>query len=308
MDVSICILTHSQPDLLPCCVASALEEIGKAAVKGEVILIDNASSDGSPQAIARLFPQVRIIRNDQNLGFSAANNEAIRASTGTYTLLLNDDAILQPGSLRLMLRTIDSDPTIAAVGPKLLNPDGSIQRGYTNRRLPRLRSLVCAFLGLNPLLEARPWTRDLFTHSRDLSVSGETEHIAGACLLVRRDMLERIGLFDEQFYYLWEDADLCYRLREAGGRIVYLAEAQVAHHGSASLKQLMRPERAALYFQSLLSYYKKHGTRPGYLLVRIAVGLISILRSPRALWREAGTRNSLRSSVRSAGSDLTRDR
>ena len=289
MDISICILTHSQPELLPRCVASCVEELGRAAVDGEIIIIDNASTDGSPQELARTFPQVRIIRHEQNLGFSTANNLAIRGSAGKYTLILNDDAILQPDSLRLMLHKIDSDLTIAAVGPKLLNPDGSLQRGFTNRRLPRLRSLLCGLLGLNPLFERWGWSRDLLTHSRDPYRSGETEHLAGACLLVRRDMLEAVGFFDEEFYYLFEDADLCCRLRKLGGKIVYLAEATVVHYGSASLKQLMGRERAGLYFQSLVAYYKKHHSRPAYLFVRTAVTLISALYAPLTTRRQART-------------------
>jgi GT2 family glycosyltransferase len=124
MKLSICILTHSQPELLPMCVAACFAEIARAGITGEVTILDNASVDGSPERVAKLFPTVRIIRNDRNLGFSAANNMGIRRSQGQYVLILNDDAIFQEDSLWRMLRALESNSRIGAVGPKLINRDG----------------------------------------------------------------------------------------------------------------------------------------------------------------------------------------
>jgi GT2 family glycosyltransferase len=107
MYLSICILTHNQPELLPLCVASCFEEIERAGIAGEVIVIDNASTDRYPEKLRETYPQVRIIRNEQNLGFSAGNNIGIRASQGRYILILNDDAILQPECLNLMFQALD---------------------------------------------------------------------------------------------------------------------------------------------------------------------------------------------------------
>src|SRR5579885_2303062 len=123
MDLSICILTHNQPELLPLCVASCFDEIKREGITGEVIVIYISYAKRYTEKLRETYPQVRIIRNEQNLGFSAGNNIGIRASQGRYMLILNDDAILQPGSLGLMLRRMESNPKIGAVGPKLLNPD-----------------------------------------------------------------------------------------------------------------------------------------------------------------------------------------
>src|SRR5215831_6261157 len=114
MDVSICILTHSQPVLLPQCVAACLGEIQRTGVAAEIIIVDNATRDAYPSRLVCVSPIVRVIRNEQNLGFSAANNEAIRASRGRYVLILNDDALLGKGSLQLMFDRLDSSPTVAA--------------------------------------------------------------------------------------------------------------------------------------------------------------------------------------------------
>ena len=275
MDVSICILTHHQPELLESCVAACFREIESAALRAEVFIIDNASFDGSPQHVARRFPAVQVLRNEQNMAFSAGNNRAIRYAHGRLVLVLNDDAILGEGSLKAMVDALLSDSRIAVVGPRLLNPDGSLQRGFTNRRFPRLRSLACSLLGLSRVLERNGWTRDLLTHSRDPELRGETDHIAGACLLVRRAALDRVGLFDEGFHYWFEDADLCFRLKREGWKIFYLPEVRVVHYGSASVKKLMQSsERRLIYFRSLAYFSKKHLKSVRYLPLRSSVAML----------------------------------
>ena len=161
MDLSICILTHSQPELLRLCVASCFEEIKRAGIAGEVIVIDNASADRYPERLREAYPQVQIIRNEQNLGFSAGNNIGIRASQGRYILILNDDAILQPGSVELMLRKMESDPQIGAVDPRLLNPDGSVQMGFTKKRFPTVLGMLADLLSFQNFLYGCSLTRRL---------------------------------------------------------------------------------------------------------------------------------------------------
>jgi GT2 family glycosyltransferase len=277
MDLSICILTHNQPLLLPRCVAACLAEIAKTGLAAEVLIVDNASSDAYPQRLSALSPLIRTLRNEENLGFSAANNRAIRASRGRYVLILNDDALLDEGSLRLMFQRLDSSPHVGVVGPRFLNADGSLQRGFTNACFPHLRHIVCQILMLERLLERNAWTRDALTVCRNPEESGEAEHLAGACLLARREALDAIGLFDEGYYYFSEDVDLCYRLRKAGWGVVYLAEARVTHYGSASFNELGRSERSAIYFNSLLYYFKKHSSRAKYILVRLTLGFVLFL-------------------------------
>jgi len=294
MDLSICILTRNQGELLQQCVVSCIAEIERTGMAAEVIIIDNASSDGSPQRVATLSPAIRVIRNEENLGFSAANNRAIRSSRGSRVLILNDDAVLREGSLRLMLRKLDCSPDVAALGPKLLNPDGSPQWDYTNKRFPHLRGVICQLLRLDRFLRRWTFARDFLTLNRDMGQSGETDHVAGACLLLQRRALDAVGLFDEAFYFWYEDADLCHRLKKAGWKIYYLAEAEVIHWGSSSFKKLMRSERAALAFNSLLQYFQKHASTGEWLLTRAALVGILVLRLPIALAATASWRRETR--------------
>ncbi len=280
VDVSICILTRNQPELLVECVASCVREASRSGLNAELIIIDNASTDGGPRRVAGLFSGVQFIRNEDNLGFAAANNKAIRASRGRAVLILNDDVVLRQGSLGMMLDKLYSEPGIGAVGPKLLNPDGSLQRGFTNRRFPHFRGLVCGFLGLNPLLEKNALLRDLLTHSKDPHVSAATDHLAGACLLLRREALDAVGLFHEGFYYFFEDTDLCYRLQQDGWRIIYLAEAEVIHYGSASFKKLLWSEKNVIYFNSLLYFFKEHSSPATYYLLKVVLTGVLLLQVP----------------------------
>jgi hypothetical protein len=283
MDLSICILTRHQPDLLPRCVASCLAEIERAAITSEIILIDNASSDGGPQKVANLSPLIRLVRNQENLAFSVANNIGIRMSRGKYVLILNDDTEFHAGALGLLVRVMDADARVGAVGPKLLNPDGSLQRGFTRKRFPRLRGMVAELLRFDFVLEKVPATRDLLTNRGDEQRGGDAEHLTGACLLARREALEAVGLFDEGFYFCFEDVDLCYRLKKAGWRLLYSPEAQITHYGSASFKKLLRSRQSAIYLGGLILFFRKH-SRPGrFLLFKLTLAFTLCLRLPLAV-------------------------
>jgi GT2 family glycosyltransferase len=297
MDISIIILTRSQRELLLRAVESCVREIHANGFAGEIILVDNASTDGSPQRVAAEFPEVVLIRNEVNRSFSAGNNQGIRASQGRLVLLLNDDAILEPGSLRLLVAALDSDRKIGAIGPKLLNPDGSTQHYYTNCRFPRLRSLMLGWLELTPLLEKRAWTRDLFTHYHDQERGGETDWVGGACLLARRSDLDAVGLLDESYCFGMEDIDLCYRLKQRGQKIFYLTEARVTHHGSASLKRLQSIERKIINLRALLLYEKKHAGLPQYVLFKVIIlSGLALFHIPAAVVSEMRSRGSRRRS------------
>jgi hypothetical protein len=280
MDLSICILTHYQPDLLPRCVASCLAEIERAGITSEIIVIDNASSDRYPQKVANLSPLVCVVRNEENLAFSKANNIGIRMSRGRHVLILNDDTEFHPGALGLLVRAMDADPHIGAVGPKILNPDGSLQRGCTRKRFPRLRGMVSELLKLDLVLDKIPATRALLTNRGDEERGGDAEHLMAACLLARREALDAVGLFDEEFYFFFEDADLCYRLKKAGWRLLYSPQAQVIHYGSASFKKLLRSRQSAIYLEGLILFFRKHSSPRRFLLFKLTLALTLFLRVP----------------------------
>jgi GT2 family glycosyltransferase len=157
-----------------------------------------------------------------------------------------------------------------------------VQQGYTNRRFPNIRGSLSPLLHLDHLFERTALTRNLLTLGKDLGRTSEAEHLAGACLLVRRKALDDVGLFDEGFYYLYEDVDLCYRLKTAGWRSLYLAEARVVHHGSASIKRTIRSERDAMVLRSLIYYFKKHASAGQFLVLKLCLMLVVGLRVPAA--------------------------
>jgi GT2 family glycosyltransferase len=301
MDLSICILTRTQPELFPQCVTACVAEIDRAHVEAEIIVVDNGSCDRYPEKTARLHPLVKVIRSDENMGFSAGNNLAIRQSQGTNILILNDDAILRRSCLRLMMRKLESDLRLGAVGPKFVNPDGSLQRGFNGRRATTLRSVLSGALQTWKIFDKWWLSRRTLTQLKDDNKSAEADELAGACLLVRRQALDEVGLFDEGFYYWSEDADLCWRLRSAGWRIFYVAEAQVTHHGSASLNHIEIFERSKMFYASLVYFMRKHWHPVRYRVGRIILILAFFLRVPAGLvYRVLHPRKNLRGAVGSA--------
>jgi rhamnosyltransferase len=291
VDLTVCILTHAQPHLLPLCIRACLAEIDRAGLKGEIILIDNASSDHYPERVAVLDPRIRVIRNDENLGFAEGNNRAIRISKGRYVLILNDDALLQEGSLQFLTGKLESDPGIGAVGPKLVNPDGSAQKGYMHDRSPHVRGMLWWLIGPARILEKWEWTRKLFTLVRNPEVSGETEQVTGACLLARRDALTAAGLFDERFHYTLEDTDLCLQIRRCGWRIYYVAGARVTHYGSASFNAWPLGERYSTFLSSVVYFFRKNARSWQTLLLRCLLVLLVSCRVPLVLLRAARNRD-----------------
>jgi GT2 family glycosyltransferase len=314
LDLSVCILTHSQPMLLPECVAACVSEIDRAGLAAEIIVIDNASLDRYPENVVPLSPMIRIVRNEENLGFGAANNRAIRMSFGRLVLILNDDAILQEGSLGVMVSALRSNPGAAVVGPRLYNPDGSLQRGFMNRRFPHLSGAVCEVLALGgpvsarlvTLCERNPWTRRRLTMWDDPRKSDEPDQVAGACLLARRQVLDEVGLFDEGFYYVLEDADLCYRVRKAGWRILCVGGARVVHFGRATYDQWNSSAQTANYLRSINYFLKKHSSPAGYCVSQLVLGLTllfgAVERTVRVVLRRGvgyrGLRNKARDKFR----------
>ena len=161
----------------------------------------------------------------------------------------------------------------------MLNPDGTRQDHFTNRRFPHVRGIVLSLLALESSLADRPFWRDRLTLDRDPERSGDTDQIAGACLLLRRLALDGVGLFDEGFHYWFEDTDLCYRVKRAGWRIVYMANASVVHHGSASLNRIDESERAEMFIKSLMYFFRKNRGLLATVGLRISLALVILYRA-----------------------------
>jgi len=277
MDTSICILNRDQRELLKECLDSCYREFKESNISGEVIVVDNGSSDGSPAMVRSLFPEARLISNSGNAGFSTANNQAIRVARGRYVLVLNNDTVLLPGCLRVLLAFMDAHPEVGAAGPKLLNRDGSTQLGY-HRRLPTIADTCVALFWIPHIWPGNPVTRHAIMMDEvtdPATASMAIEQVGGCAMFLRREAMESVGLFDEAFYRWFEDVDLCERLRTAGWSMVYVPGAQIVHYGGAYFQRMEFSERAEMQVAALLRYFRKHRGRGSYNLVK-SVTLIAL--------------------------------
>lgn len=266
----------------------------EAAIKAEVIVVDNASSDGSAEMVEAAFPWVRLVRSPRNGGFAYGNNQALRTALGREAvLLLNPDAEVSPGALGRLLGALRAHPEAGVVGPRLLRADGSLHLAC-RRSFP---SPLVSFYRLAGLARAFPrsplFGRYNLTHL-DPDQPGEVDSVCGACMLVRREALDQVGGLDERFFMYGEDLDWCWRMREAGWTVRYAPAATVQHqHGGASRT---RPVRTTLaFFQAMDLFYRKHYARrynPAIsALVRLGIlaglgaAMVRLALAPRAVRR-----------------------
>lgn len=264
MKISAIVVTFNTRALTLRCLETLRREVSQ--IEAEILVVDNASSDGSVEAIRAAFPEVQLIASEQNRGFGAANNLALARARGEYLLLLNSDAFPRPGALSGLSSYLDQHPCVGVVGPRLLNEDGSLQLSCFRFPSPRqawLENLwISAALANHPRLgDYRRWA-----HDRERAV----DFAIGACLLVRRAAYEQVGGFDERFFMYQEEADWQRRFRAAGWEIAFTPAAEVVHLGGASGKG--EPTRINQYFfESLDRYALIHHGRSGFLLTRAAM-------------------------------------
>ena len=225
------------------------------AFAARICVVDNGSSDGTPELVRERWPMVQLIEPGANLGFSRGNNAGIRATTSDLVLLLNPDTLVPRRAISMLVARLTSDARIAAVGPRLVDGDGrpELSFGWTMSPLGELRQKTLSGLYQRQfgyaVRRVEQWTQE----------PGPREWLSGACLLVRRDDLEAAGLFDERFFMYTEDVDLCASLRALGKTIVFVPDAQVTHLRGRSASR--NPQTERLRRQSQLAYYAKHHPR-----------------------------------------------
>lgn len=289
MKLSIIILCWNDLKVIPDCLKSIYA--ATHATEFEVIVSDNGSTDGSIDFIRKNFPQVRILENGTNLRFAKGNNVAIRASQGEYVLILNPDTIIHDGTLDKVVKFADKHQEAGAFGCRVLNVDGSNQE-YA-RPFPSILSEWIAAFYLKPLA----YLSDSLHPGIYVRWKGDTERtvgwLAGCFVLIRGDLLKRLGGFDEQFFYYYEDQDLCRRVWKAGYSIIYTPEMTITHLGGQSTIKRF-PMAFALDSQvtRYLYYYKhygRHGARQcrwfsltSLFLRRLGYGLLQIIRPTEA--------------------------
>ena len=220
MDLSIIIVSFNTKKLLQEC----LKSLG---TEGEVMVVDNASKDGSAEMVEENFPKVNLIRNKKNLGFAQAANQALRKVQAENILFLNSDTRVKPNSLQKLIRFAQKQPQLGAVGARLINPNGSIQPSVYH--FPTLaRAIREYWLGQKGVYEK---------YAPKVKEPIEDEAVTGAAMLVPRKTIEKIGFLNEKYFMYFEDLDFCQRIKQAGLKVYYLPEAEILHHhGQSAVK------------------------------------------------------------------------
>lgn len=279
MRCSAIVVTHNSGATIAACLEALARE------DCEIIAVDNASGD---ETLRRVEPfavrsSVHLTANQQNLGFGAAVNQGARAATGEVLLILNPDAIAEPGAVAALLQCLETTHA-AAVGGALLESDGQPARGFNFRRIPTLAPLLCEVLLCNQLWPRNPVNRRYRCLDADYSQQQEVEQPAAACLAVTRTAWDSVGGFDEQFFPVWfEDVDLCKRLLDQGARILYCPQARFRHSGAHSVGQLSLRDKQLFWYSNMLRYARKHFSKAQVSILRLAIVKGMLLRSAAAL-------------------------
>lgn len=259
MKLSICIVNWNTRDLLTQCIKSVYETTHGFAY--EIIVVDNNSSDNSVDQVRKMFPDVRLIVNNENRGFAAANNQAIKVAQGEYVLLLNSDTVVLSNALEILVKFMDKHPEAGACGSKRIKPDGSLD--MTVRGEPTIMGTLFHLLGLNKVFPDNRYARKYYLTDWDHNTLREVPKIGGACLMLREKTLDQVGLLDERFFMYGEDVDLCYRIKGGGWRIYYVPQSVIIHYlGGSSRKASYRMIGA--YYKSIYLFYKKHYAKPPF--------------------------------------------
>ncbi len=300
--LSIILVNWNGGELLARAIASVERELSAWAGEAEILVVDNASTDGSADALAHTFPHVGVIRNRTNLGYAAAANRGLAASRGDLVLFLNPDVEVMDGAIARCAQHLRQDPKIALAGCRLLNPDLTRQRSVEN-------FLSVSGLVLDNILSL-PLLARLAAACRRAGLvppeTGAVDWVHGAFMLCRRSALEEIGGFDPDYFMYAEDMDLCYRLRRKGYRVAYVDEAAAVHVGQASSAKLFGAKPTAQILRSTILFFRKHRGRHAawafrtlaavkFLLRATSSGMLALVKDREqhaaeaaAYWRMAG--------------------
>ena len=288
--LSVIVVNWNTCALLAECLAAVEREA--ASIPHDIWVVDNGSSDDSVAMLRRDFPHVQVIESLVNLGFARANNLAMQKSEGRYFLLLNTDALLQPGSIQMLLQVAEAALRVGVVGAHLLNPDGTFQASHT--RFPTLwqEFLILSTLGRRLV---RPWYP---SHGPEEGRGPQrVDYVEGACLLVRREAMQEVGGLDEGYFMYSEEVDWCKRMQIAGWEVWYAPAAKVVHIGGASSANRKTSREADLY-RSRVRYFRiHHGNLEAELLKAMIVFFAVTKQFGHALMRWATKKRRGRSAV-----------
>lgn len=273
-DVSISLVNTNSRELLLACLESLLGAGGvgggAGSVEAEIVVLDNASEDGSAEAVRERFPEVRLIAQRHRAGFGANHNTVIRATSGRYVYVLNEDTTSEDWGLERMVAYMDANPRVAALGPRLVYPDGRVQDSAWRFPTPARAALGLLTLGRAGVKQSGG------CEPRDV------DWVMGAALLLRREALDEVGLFDEEFFLYSEETDLCRRLRRAGWAVRTFPAVTVVHHES-QFSAAIPERRVNEMWRSRHRYWRKHHSALGARVAALCTGAQYALRAALAV-------------------------
>ena len=265
--LSVVVLSWNTRSLTMACLAALFAESPKYV--REVIVVDNGSEDGSADAVAARYPQVRLIRNPDNRLYAAGNNQGAAVATGDFLVTLNSDTEVRAGALDQMVDFLRANHDYGAVAPRLSDPDGAVQ--HACQRFPGLASALCFDSALGGFWPGSRVVDRYLMRDFDHQTSRDVDQPPGAVCMLRTADWRQLGGFDEELALFYNDVDLCLRIHAAGQKIRYLASADVMHHRGASTRNFAK--MLVTWHRNRLAYYRKHFGRVGALWVRICVRL-----------------------------------
>jgi O-antigen biosynthesis protein len=254
LDISVIIVNYNVKEFIQNLVHSIYKSAGNLSY--EIIIVDNASSDGSVELITSLFPEIKLIANKENLGFGKANNLGIKEAKGDYLLFLNPDTIVREDTFIKMLEFFRNVPDAGLAGCRILNPDGTLQLAC-RRSFPGPWTSFCKVTGLSTLFpHSRIFARYNLTYL-DENKTYEVDAVSGSFMMMKREVYEKIGGFDEQFFMYGEDLDLCYRVQKAGYKVYYVHTTEIIHYKGESTKRSSLDE-TKFFYDAMHLFVRKH--------------------------------------------------
>jgi GT2 family glycosyltransferase len=267
--VSVLIVSWQSAGWLERCLAAIDPSVA------EIVVADNASTDGSAALARRVAPHATVLALDRNLGFAGGVNAARRAARAPRLLLLNPDAAPAPGAIARLADALDAAPDLGAVTGRLVGADGEPQHGFNVRRLPSMPGLLADVLFIRHLWPGNPASARYYAQDLDPDVPADVEQPAAACLMIRAEVFDRLGGFDDAFWPAWwEDVDFCRRLAEAGYRIRYVPDAVFRHDGGSSVGALGSSAFHQIFARNRRRYVRKHHGRAAALVIG-GLGLVN---------------------------------
>ncbi len=262
VDLSIIIVNWNTKELLLPCVRSACESA--QGISREVIIVDNGSRDGSGNEVKKTFSFIHLVENEKNLGFAKAVNQGLQKASGRYVLLLNPDTQVKEKAIEELVSFMETHSRAGISGVQLLNSDGSKQNSIAN--FPSLGTEL-----LNKSLLRWLFPKKFPGKEKDYPEPIEVDSVIGACMMVRRDALDQVGLLDEDYFLFLEETDWCYRMKRAGWKIYHIPQAEVYHFQGRSAEKEKRKARVE-YYRSRYLFFKKH--RGQFQWVVLLVGVV----------------------------------